>query len=184
MQTIQYANDVNKMATLTTFSQSHYFDDFWAHFNSRNAVQVKIKFKSSWGLSHYFEGWEMKSCCLEWPSAFVLGNKSPSRGSRTGPLPISLCFNYPACLQQGNEVGVTAGVKRQPVTAASPLGLSFPWRRSVDWQGQGGGKAGPTAEWGLHVRPLIFSAWTTSRHMFQSLEHEKGHSQELHLKGR
>lgn len=117
------------------------------------AVEVKIKFKSSWGSSHYFEGWERKICCLEWPSAFVLGNKRPLRGSRTGPLPISLCFNYPACLQQGNEVGVTAGVKRQPVTAASPLGLSFPWRWSVDCQGQGGGKAGPTAERGPHVRP-------------------------------
>lgn len=109
-------------------------------------VQVKIKFKSSWGLSHYFEGWRREICCLAWPFAFVLGNESPSRGGRAGLLPISLCFNYPACLQQGNEVGVTAGVKRQPVTAASPLGLSFPWWWSVDWQGQGGGGERPTTE--------------------------------------
>lgn len=126
------------------------------------AVQVKIKFKSSWGLSHYFEGCEWKICCLEWPYAFVLGNKSPLRGVRAGPLPILLRFNYPACLPQGNEVGVAAGVKRQPVTAASPLGLSFPWW----WSGSRGRESG-TDRWtgictyGLQT-PLAFLAWTTS----------------------
>lgn len=65
-------------------------------------------------------------CCLAWSFAFVLGNESPLRGGHAGPLPILLRFNYPACFQRGNEVGVTAGAKRQPVTAALPLGLSFP----------------------------------------------------------
>lgn len=143
-------------------------------------VGVKIKFKSSWGLSHYFEGWRREICCLAWPFAFVLGNESPLRGGRAGPLPISLCFNYPACLQQGNEVGVTAGVKRQPVTAASPLGLSFPWWWSVDWQGQGGGGERPTAERGP-TRTLFEKACSYSQRrppaticFYQSQSHKSG----------
>lgn len=142
-------------------------------------VRVKIKFKSSWGLSHYFEGWRREICCLVWPFAFVLGNESPLRGGRAGPLPISLCFNYPACLQQGNEVGVTAGVKRQPVTAASPLGLSFPWWWSADWQGQGGGRERATAQRGLTRTVSKASSYSQHRPpaticFYQRQNHKRG----------
>lgn len=67
--------------------------------------------------SHHVEGLvitsrdEIEICCLACPFAFVLGNESPLRGGHAGPLPIPLRFNYPACFQRGNEVGVTTGAK-------------------------------------------------------------------------
>lgn len=116
-----------------------HWDNIWTFGVKRE--KKRKKWKPS---SHHVEGLVITSrakieiCCLACPIAFVLGNESPLRGGHAGPMPIPLCFNYPACFQQGNEVGVTTGAKWQPVPAALSLGLSFPQRSAANWKGREG----------------------------------------------